>query len=175
MSAPKPFVSAHNVEFVSSPSQKTFFFFYHIAADREPSAAPGKRLVLVFVPLIAICCLSSTFFKFTGCFFVCLFVFCCFFYGRDCVFPGLHNKNSACLLPALNQFFFFSSSKFRGRWEKKKTEQKLVQQLHKRSASLTLTRKLVFPRLPLPTWRLGILWGFGAQPAWRRTLMPPCN
>lgn len=47
----------YNVEFVSSALQKTNF--YHNAADRELCGAPRKWLMLVFVPLIGMCGLSS--------------------------------------------------------------------------------------------------------------------
>lgn len=50
-------MSTYNVEFVFSALQKTHF--YHNAADRELCRAPRKWFMLVFVPLISMCGLSS--------------------------------------------------------------------------------------------------------------------
>lgn len=155
-------MSVHNVEFVSSASQKTHFF-YHIAADREPCAAPRKWLVLVFVPLISICCLSPHF-PFVDVFFLLFFAFSSFVLfilvlGTRlfvCIVLRLRYKNSVCFLALDNFFLIF------------KTKRMLLKRNKKLSTHLgrtTLTNKPVFSPafthggiVPLNTL------GFGAKP-----------
>lgn len=62
------------MEFVSSALQKANF--YHNAADRELSIAPRKWFMLVFVPLISMCGLSSLLvsFFFFGIVYLCAYV-----------------------------------------------------------------------------------------------------
>lgn len=69
------------MEFVSSALQKTNF--YHNAADRELCSAPRKWFMLVFVPLISMCGLSSL--SFFPQFFFVLFCFFCIVYLCVCV------------------------------------------------------------------------------------------
>lgn len=78
-------MSMHNVEFVSSALQKTHF--YHNAADRELCIAPRKWSMLVFVPLISMCGLSSlSFFHFI---LDCLFLFLCACITKVCLLFGM--------------------------------------------------------------------------------------
>lgn len=145
---------------------KRHIFFYHIAADREPCAAPRKWLALVFVPLISICCLSPHF-PFVAVFFlVCFFLFfqalfCLFFFFRDetlCLHCSASALQKFDLLPGV---FFFWSLKRRGCFLKKKTTK-----LYTHLGLITVTNKPVFSTpafthggiVPLNTL------GFGAQP-----------
>lgn len=94
-------MSVHNVEFVSSASQKAHFF-YHIAADRELSTAPEKKIAGAGVCAIDWYFLFISPFSFSGwfLFFLCFFfVFFFFFSWTRLCFSGLHYKNVV--------FFFF--------------------------------------------------------------------
>ena len=84
-------MSTYNVEFVFSAFQKTNF--YHNAADRELCRAPRKWFMLVFVPLISMCGLSSL--VFPTCFSAFVYLCVCasallqsvlFWHGVRCFF-----------------------------------------------------------------------------------------
>lgn len=145
---------------------KRHIFFYHIAADREPCAAPRKWLVLVFVPLISIFCLSphfpfvAVFFSF---FFFCFFKLCfVYFVFRDetlCLHCSASALQNFGLLPG--RFFFFLIFKTKRMFHKEKKKK-----LYTHLGLITVTNKPVFSTpafthggiVPLNTL------GFGAQP-----------